>query len=168
VPVESQLISTWFDDLVWGPDKITREDERIRTTHNVNRTTEISADWSSINEIYESALARIRNEIKGLTLLGGHSSHSYINGTNMYFNYFYDLIDCAPEDEPTKYYLPIIAIICEETLRHGGSIVHHHGIGKARARWVKDEYGTSYQMLETLKRAFDPNGIMNMGTIIPR
>jgi alkyldihydroxyacetonephosphate synthase len=168
MPVESQLIATWFDDLVWGPEKITREDERIRTTHNVNRTTEISADWSSINGIYEGALARIRSEIKGLTLLGGHSSHSYINGTNMYFNYFYDLIDCAPEDEPTKYYLPIIAIICEETLRHGGSIVHHHGIGKARARWVKDEYGTSYQMLETLKRAFDPNGIMNMGTIIPR
>ena len=167
-PVDSQLIATWFDDLVWGPDKITREDERIRTTRNVNRTTEISADWSSINDIYESALARIRKEIKGLTLLGGHSSHSYINGTNMYFNYFYDLIDCEPVEENDKYYLPIISIICEETLRCGGSIVHHHGIGKARAPWVKDEYGSSYPMLETLKRAFDPNGIMNMGTIIPR
>ena len=167
-PVDSALISAWFDDLVWGPDKIAREDERIRTTNNVNRTTEISADWSSINDIYESALARIRSEIKGLTLLGGHSSHSYINGTNMYFNYFYDLIDCAPEDEPTKYYLPIISIICEETLRFGGSIVHHHGIGKARAAWVKEEYGSSYSMLETLKRAFDPRGVMNMGTIIPR
>jgi alkyldihydroxyacetonephosphate synthase len=167
-PVDSQLIATWFDDLVWGPDKITREDERIRTTRNVNRTTEISADWSSVNDIYESAVGRIRSEITGITLLGGHSSHSYINGTNMYFNYFYDLIDCAPEDEPDKYYLPIIAIICEETLRRGGSIVHHHGIGKARARWVRDEYGSSYPMLETLKRAFDPNGIMNMGTIIPR
>ena len=167
-PVDSQLIATWFDDLVWGPEKIWRENERIRTTRNVNRTTEISADWSSVNDIYESAIARIRREITGITLLGGHSSHSYINGTNMYFNYFYDLIDCAPEDEPAKYYLPIISIICEETLRLGGSIVHHHGIGKARARWVKDEYGSSYPMLETLKRAFDPNGIMNMGTIIPR
>jgi alkyldihydroxyacetonephosphate synthase len=167
-PVDSQLIATWFDNLVWGPDKIAREDERIRTTRNVNRTTEISADWSSINDIYESAIARIRREIRGITLLGGHSSHSYINGTNMYFNYFYDLIDCAPEDESAKYYLPIISIICEETLRYGGSIVHHHGIGKARARWVQDEYGSSYPMLETLKRAFDPNGIMNMGTIIPR
>ena len=166
--VNSQLIATWFDDLVWGPDKVTREDERIRTTRNVNRTTEISSDWSSINDIYESALARIRNEIRGITLLGGHSSHSYINGTNMYFNYFYDLIDCEPEEENDKYYFPIIAIICEETLRFGGSIVHHHGIGKARARWVKDEYGSSYPMLETLKRAFDPHGIMNMGTIIPR
>jgi alkyldihydroxyacetonephosphate synthase len=168
VPVDSQLISDWFDDLVWGPDKVTREENRIFTTRNVNRTTEISADWSSINEIYESALARIRAETRGITLLGGHSSHSYINGTNMYFNYFYDLIDCEPEEENDKYYFPIINIICEETLRFGGSIVHHHGIGKARAPWVREEYGTSFFMLEALKQAFDPNRVMNMGTIIPR
>jgi alkyldihydroxyacetonephosphate synthase len=167
-PVDSTLIAEWFDDLVWGPDKVAREDERIRTTRNVNRTTEISSDWSTINDIYEAVLPRIRNEINGITLLGGHSSHSYINGTNMYFNYFYDLIDCEPDEENDKYYFPIIAIICEETLRLGGSIVHHHGIGKARARWVRDEYGSSYPMLETLKRAYDPNSIMNMGTIIPR
>ena len=167
-PVEPQLISDWFDDLVWGPDKMIREDERIRTTRNVNRTTEISADWSTINEIYEAVLPRIRAEINGITLLGGHSSHSYINGTNMYFNYFYDLIDCEPEEENDKYYFPIINIICEETLRLGGSIVHHHGIGKARAPWVRQEYGTSFPMLQALKHAFDPNGVMNMGTIIPR
>ena len=166
-PVDSQLISDWFDDLVWGPDKVAREDERIRTTRNVNRTTEISADWSTINDIYEAVLPRIRAEINGITLLGGHSSHSYINGTNMYFNYFYDLIDCEPEEENDKYYFPIIAIICEETLRLGGSIVHHHGIGKARARWVREEYGSSFPMLEALKHAYDPKGIMNMGTIFP-
>ena len=166
-PVDSGLIATWFDDLVWGPEKITAEDERIRTTRNVNRTTEISADWSTVNDIYESALARILAEIPDITMAGGHSSHSYINGTNMYFNYFYDLVDCAPEEEVTKYYLPIISIICEETLARGGSIVHHHGIGKARAPWVRDEYGSSFHLLETLKKAFDPNGIMNKGTIIP-
>jgi len=166
-PVESGLIQTWFDDLVWGPDKITREDERIRTTRNVNRTTEVSAGWSAINDIYEAAIARIRAEISDLTVLGGHSSHSYVNGTNMYFNYFYDLVDCEPEEEVSRYYLPIISIICEETLRHGGSIVHHHGIGKARAPWVRDEYGSSYVILERLKQAFDPSGVMNRGTIIP-
>jgi alkyldihydroxyacetonephosphate synthase len=133
----------------------------------VNRTTEVSAGWSSINEIYESAVARIRTEIPGITLLGGHSSHSYVNGTNMYFNYFYDLGDVAPEEEVTRIYLPIIAVICEETLKRGGSIVHHHGIGKARAPWARDEHGSSYSILETLKRAFDPNGVMNRGAIIP-
>ncbi len=167
-PVESSLIEAWFDDLVWGPEKITREDERIRATRNVNRTTEVSADWSSINDIYEAVLPRVRAEIPGITLLGGHSSHSYINGTNMYFNYFYDLADdCGPEEEVPKVYLPIISIICEETLRHGGSIVHHHGIGKARAPWVEEEYGSSYPLLAALKRTFDPDGIMNRGTIIP-
>ena len=50
----------WFEDLTWGADKIAAEDERIRTTHNVNRTTEISAGWSAINDIYEAAIARIR------------------------------------------------------------------------------------------------------------
>lgn len=164
--VEPRLIEEWFLDLVWGPDKVTREDERIRTTRNVNRTTEISADWSAINDIYEAAIARIRAETRGITLLGGHSSHSYINGTNMYFNYFYD-IDCPPELENDEFYFPIIDIICEETLRFGGSIVHHHGIGKARSKWVREEYGSSFPMLRTLKDAFDPNGVMNMGTIIP-
>jgi len=167
-PVDPAYIEEWFNDLVWGPDKVQREDERIRTTRNVNRTTEISADWSSVNDIYEAVIARIRAQINGITLLGGHSSHSYINGTNMYFNYFFDLIDCEPEEETEKYYLPIISIIVEETLRFGGSIVHHHGIGKARAPWVREEYGTSFFMLEHLKQAFDPNGVMNMGTIIPR
>jgi len=167
VPVDSKLIEEWFYDLVWGPDKVTREDNRIFTTRNVNRTTEISSDWSSINKIYEAVIPRIRAEINGITLLGGHSSHSYINGTNMYFNYFYDLIDCEPEEENDKYYIKIIDIICEETLRFGGSIVHHHGIGKARAKWVREEYGTSFFMLQSLKTAFDPNSVMNMGTIIP-
>ncbi|MGO8684371.1 MAG: FAD-binding oxidoreductase [Thermoleophilia bacterium] len=166
--VDSRLVETWFNDLCWGPDKIAQEDERIRQTRNVNRTTEISANWGSINEIYENARRRILSEIPDLTMVGGHSSHSYINGTNMYFNYFYNVVGCGPEEEVSKYYLPIIGIICEETLRLGGSIVHHHGIGKARTPWVKEEYGSSYYILETLKQAFDPHGIMNMGTILPQ
>ena len=52
-------------------------------------------------------------------------------------------------------------------MKYGGSIVHHHGLGKARAHYVTQEYGSSYYMLKTLKQAFDPNGIMNMGTLIP-
>ena len=88
----SEYIETWFNDLCWDASKITAEDERIRQTHNVNRTTEISADWSSINDIYQAAKARIIAEIPDITMMGGHSSHSYINGTNMYFNYFFNVV----------------------------------------------------------------------------
>jgi len=165
--VDSRYIETWFNDLCWGPDKIVAEDERIRQTRNVNRTTEIAADWSSINDIYEAARDRIVAEVPDITMMGGHSSHSYINGTNMYFNYFFNVVGVGPEEETDAYYLPIITIICEEVLKRGGSIVHHHGMGKARAPWVKDEYGSSYFILEGLKKQFDPNGVMNVGTIFP-
>jgi alkyldihydroxyacetonephosphate synthase len=165
--VESRYIEAWFDDLNWGPDKIAREREEIRQTGNINRTTEVSGSWSVINEIYENALRRILEEIPDITMAGGHSSHSYINGTNMYFNYFYNVVGCDPEGEVSKYHTPINRIICEETLRQGGAIVHHHGLGKARTPWTKDEYGSSYSILEKLKHAFDPNGVMNKGTIIP-
>ena len=42
-----------------------------------------------------------------------------------------------------------------------------YGIGKHRTEWTKEEYGSSYYMLESLKKVFDPKGIMNKGTIFP-
>ena len=164
--VDPQHIANWFADLNWGADKLAREREEIISTKTMGRTTEVSADWSTICDIYEAALQRLKKEIPDITMAGGHSSHSYINGTNMYFVYYYD-VKCPPEQEVSKYRTPINRVICEETLRLGGSVVHHHGMGKARTLWVKEEYGSSYYILEGLKRVYDPNDIMNKGTIIP-
>lgn len=97
-------------------------------------------------------------------MLGAHSSHSYQTGTNLYFVYDYN-IDCEPTEEITKYHIPLNAIIVEEALKHEGSMVHHHGIGKYRADWTEEEHGSAYYMLAKLKEVFDPNGIMNTGTI---
>ncbi|MEM7360402.1 MAG: FAD-binding oxidoreductase [Pseudomonadota bacterium] len=165
--VDVSLIETWFNHLNWDPESIAEEKREIMETKNVCSTTEIAADWSTVNEIYEVCLERLRSEIPDLTLVGGHSSHSYINGTNMYFVYFYDVKDCEPEEEITKYHLPIKKIIVEETIKAGGSMCHHHGVGKHRSEWIEDEYGSSYYLLEKLKSSYDPKGIMNMGTIIP-
>ena len=165
--VADGLIETWFAQLNWGPEQIAAERAEIVRTRSIGFTTEVSAGWSAIHDIYLDVCTRLRAEIPELEMVGGHSSHSYINGTNMYFVYYYSVADCPPELEAATLHTPINAIICQETLRHGGSIVHHHGIGKARAPWVAAEYGSSYRLLTTLKRAFDPNGVMNAGTIIP-
>ena len=71
------------------------------------------------------------------------------------------------EEEIDKYHNPLNKIICEETIRLGGSMVHHHGIGKHRVHWSKLEHGSAWALLEGLKKQFDPNGIMNTGTIYP-
>jgi len=165
--VDRKLIEEWYSKLNWNASKVDEERAEIKATKNVGFTTEISANWSDICDIYEVCVRRIKAEIPDITLMGGHSSHSYINGTNVYFMYYYDVVDCAPEEEIHKYHNPINKIIVEETLKHGGSMCHHHGVGKHRTQWVKEEYGTSYYMLKALKDTFDPNGIMNAGTIFP-
>lgn len=169
--VDSQLIQDWFEQLNWSQKDIDDEFEgMIEKDAHAGYTTEISADWETIPKIYSSVMKRIKSEFKradDLTMLGGHSSHSYLNGTNMYFVYNYD-IKCAPEDEMRIYHHPLQTIIVEETLKQGGSMCHHHGIGKFRNQWTKDEHGSAFYMLEKLKEAFDPNGIMNFGTIFPQ
>ncbi len=168
--IDGQLIETWFNHLNWGPEKVQAERDFIREHLNMGFTTEVSGNWSCIHTIYENAIQRIRNEfphVQDITMLGGHSSHSYLNGTNMYFVYDYNVVDCKPEEEIHKYHVPINAIIVEEALKAGGSMVHHHGIGKHRTAWTQEEHGTAYSILKGLKDVFDPQGIMNTGTIFP-
>ncbi|MDR1921955.1 MAG: FAD-binding oxidoreductase [Candidatus Adiutrix sp.] len=167
LPVDPGHIERWFAHLNWDPVKIAEERVEIAQTQNIGHTTEISANWSELNNIYEAVMKRVRAEASDLTLLGGHSSHGYINGANIYFVYYYNLVDIKPEEEISKYHLRIKKIIVEETLKRGGSMCHHHGVGKHRAAWIEDEYGSSFYILKTLKEAFDPNGVMNMGDIIP-
>lgn len=169
--IEDNLIEKWFNKLNWTQDRIDEEiEDMVTKSRHDGFTTEISADWENVTKIYYNVMERIQNEFprsKDITMIGGHSSHSYINGTNMYFVYNYN-INCKPEDEMRLYHHPIQTIIVEETLKQGGSMCHHHGIGKYRNEWTCQEHGSAYYMLERLKTAFDPNGIMNFGTIFPQ
>lgn len=163
-PADADYIANWFAHLNWDPANIQAEVDEILSTNNLGFTTEISGNWEVVEKIYDVCIKRIAKEVPDLTMLGAHSSHSYINGTNMYFMYYYN-VNCGITEEVKKYHARINAIIVEETIRLGGSMVHHHGIGKGRAAWTKEEHGSAYMLLEGLKKQFDPNGIMNCGTI---
>ena len=92
------IIRDWFAHLNWGPEKLIEEREFIREHMRMGYTTEVSGNWSVINEIYENGIRRVREEfphVADITMLGGHSSHSYQTGTNMYFVYDYNVVDCT-------------------------------------------------------------------------
>ena len=167
VQVDGAYIEKWFDHLNWDPENLAEEKREILEDKRICHTTEISANWSVLNDLYETCMRKVRAATPNLTMLGAHSSHSYLNGTNLYFVYFYDVSNVAPADELEHCHLAIKKIIVEETIKAGGSMCHHHGVGKHRARWIENEYGSSYYVLNKLKEAYDPNGVMNMGTIIP-
>ncbi len=168
-PVDPALIQEWFQGLNWGADKIEAEKQAMLDDAHLGYTTEVSVDWSQVGTLYDAVMRRIPVEFAhatDLTLLGGHSSHSYQTGTNLYFVYDYDIC-CEPREELEEYHKPLNAIIVEEALRVGGSMVHHHGVGKYRVPWVHEEHGSAYFLLEGLKKQFDPIGIMNAATIYP-
>ena len=167
--VDSTRIRQWFENLNWGQDKIDAEKAAMLEHSHLGFTTEVSVGWSRVSELFDAVMSRIRGDFPragDLTMLGAHSSHSYQTGTNLYFVYDYT-INCSPREEIEVYHKPLNAIIVEEALRLGGSMVHHHGIGKYRTPWVKQEHGSAYYLLSTLKHAFDPEGVMNAGTIFP-
>lgn len=166
-PVETKLIENWFANLNWDASNIEQERLDVLETSNVCCTTEISAPWSAVEEIYTTCVERVTKEIPDITIFGAHASHCYSNGINLYFVYWYNVVDCKPEEEINKYHLPIKKIICEETIKAGGSMCHHHGVGKHRVHWIDKEHGSALYIVKKLKAAFDPNGIMNIGTILP-
>jgi alkyldihydroxyacetonephosphate synthase len=51
------------------------------------------------------------------------------------------------------------------SMEHGAVISHHHGIGLARQQYLRQELGASYAVLEQIKNALDPEGILNPGKL---
>ncbi|WP_301109871.1 FAD-binding oxidoreductase [Sporosarcina sp.] len=144
----------------------TKELEEYTSQGIIVDTIEISANWSDVAVIYEEVLANLKRDVPEVMVASGHSSHSYDQGTNIYF-----MLGAMPKrnvEDVSRVYKAMWQSVIETTLSHNGSICHHHGIGKVRAQWVPSELGSSYQILEKVKMSLDPNGIMNKGTLMPQ
>jgi alkyldihydroxyacetonephosphate synthase len=126
-------------------------------------TIEVAVTWDRIVALYEGVLKGMR-AVPGLIVASGHSSHSYVTGTNIYFTFA--ARPERPEDTETLYFAVWRAAM-EATLEAGGTISHHHGIGRVRRDWLARDLGSAYPLLRTLKQALDPLGIMNPGALLP-
>lgn len=59
-----------------------------------------------------------------------------------------------------------LAEIVDRTLAVGGTITGEHGVGLAKKPYLKQQLGdNSYQLLKLVKRALDPDGLLNPGKI---
>ena len=127
-------------------------------------TIEVSGNWSQIADIYNKTVERVYYEVPEVLFFSGHSSHSYMNGTNIYFQ----LGAFPPPDiaEAKRVYDQVWDITMESTLEHGGAIAHHHGIGKQRVKYLPGELGKGIDILRAVKDGLDPQGIMNPGALL--
>jgi alkyldihydroxyacetonephosphate synthase len=128
-------------------------------------TIDVSAAWSRVADLYEVVLGALRSNVTELLVASAHASHCYAQGANLYF-----IVGAQPAWDSTeveRVYRSIWSTAMEAVLASGGSICHHHGIGKLRAEWLERELGSSMTLLERMKVALDPHGIMNPGTLLP-
>jgi alkyldihydroxyacetonephosphate synthase len=127
-------------------------------------TVEVSASWSAIGAVYDDAVASLKG-IEGLIAGSAHSSHVYRSGLNLYFTF---AVQTASPGQMEPAYLEGWRRILEATARNGGSIAHHHGVGRVRRDWLATELGEAgVALLRRVKAALDPNGIMNPDVLLP-
>ncbi len=51
------------------------------------------------------------------------------------------------------------------TLRFKGTLTAEHGVGLAKSPYIHQELGTSHEVMKTIKKALDPNNILNPGKL---
>jgi D-lactate dehydrogenase (cytochrome) len=57
--------------------------------------------------------------------------------------------------------------LVERALKFGGTCSGEHGVGVGKLRYLRDEHGDSLDAMRSIKRALDPQHIMNPGKLIP-
>jgi alkyldihydroxyacetonephosphate synthase len=117
-------------------------------------TLEAGVTWDNLHRLHEGVRAYIKSRPD--TICMTHASHFYPQGTNLYFIFF------ARMD--VEEYLTFQSGIIDQIQKFGGSLSHHHGIGRLLAPWMETHLGKEQMaVLRVLKRHFDPHNIMNPG-----
>jgi alkyldihydroxyacetonephosphate synthase len=127
-------------------------------------TIEVAATWDRIKVMYRDAVESL-STVPGILTGSAHSSHAYRSGINLYFTF----AARPPERDRMRWtYEECWRRVMEATIRVGGTIAHHHGIGRVRRAWLEKELGPAGLVaMRALKRALDPSGFMNPGALLP-
>jgi alkyldihydroxyacetonephosphate synthase len=118
-------------------------------------TLETGVTWDNLQRVYEGVRSFAKQRPR--TLCTTHCSHFYPQGTNLYFIFM-----LRPDSEEEFFQFRKQAV--DKMVECGGSISHHHGIGRMFAPWMETYLGKpQMDVLRALKRHFDPHNIMNPG-----
>jgi alkyldihydroxyacetonephosphate synthase len=127
-------------------------------------TIEVAAAWSEIHNLYSDTVRGL-HAIDGTVAASAHMSHAYSDGACLYFTLAG--LGGDPDDDAwaEHYYESAWDAVMHATLKHRGSISHHHGIGLLRARFMSQALGDGMGVLKQIKAALDPHGIFNPGKL---
>ncbi len=121
-------------------------------------TFEVATTWANLMPLYDA----VRRALKSHAYTMAHFSHAYPEGCSIYFTAIWGAETAESSETAYRNAWEDALSACRSA---GGTISHHHGIGRQKAAWLKEELGPAYDMLVTIKAALDPDGIFNPGNL---
>lgn len=131
---------------------------------------ETSAPWDRVSDLIKNVKKCLERSCKNNGIQ--YPMYSSARVTQVYDAgaciYFYFAINYYGMNDPVKFYNEIEAAARDEIIASGGSLSHHHGIGKIRRRWMKETIGDQgIGMIKAVKDYIDPTNVFASGNIIP-
>jgi alkyldihydroxyacetonephosphate synthase len=124
-------------------------------------TLETSHTWSRLGELHTAVADAIRGSLAAQGTPGfvfSHLSHAYADGASLYFTY----IARARHEAAVEQWQAVKRAASEAIVATGGTITHHHAVGRDHAPYMEAEVGrTGIEVLRAVKNQLDPTGIMN-------
>jgi alkyldihydroxyacetonephosphate synthase len=126
-------------------------------------TVDVVATYDRIMPTYQALQETLVSRFAAYHLrLNTHLSHWYNWGTMLYARF---TVPQGPTDPLLAEHLnkEIWQTGIDIALRCGAIMNSHHGVGLKLAPFLERQYGSAYPTLMSIKRAIDPQGIMNPG-----
>ncbi len=123
-------------------------------------TMEIAVPWAAADAVFEATTAALL-AVDHARVATCHLSHSYVDGACLYFTF----AATPPGEEIESTYVALWDAGQRAVLAAGGNLAHHHGVGLNRARFVEEALGAGLDVMQRVKDALDPAGILNPGKL---
>jgi alkyldihydroxyacetonephosphate synthase len=125
-------------------------------------TLETAAFWSGLPRLYDAVRLALHGAL-GSPLVMCHISHVYATGASLYFT-----VVTAQSGDPVAQWAQAKRAAGEAIVAAGGTISHHHGVGRDHREAYAAEIGElGVEVLRGIKDRLDPDGVLNPGVLIP-
>ena len=128
-------------------------------------TTETITTYKNIEKLYWAEKKAVEEGYPEWDIdFIGHFSHWFHWGVMVYTRF---IIRNPPEDatEAVRLHNRVWNTAMTAVLENGGMVNEHHGVGLKLSRFMRRQYGDAWPLLERIKGAIDPKGIMNPGKL---